>query len=224
MSEFIHDLTLNLTCYEPKPLGEHRSFAVLLPLIKMGDEWQVLYEIRSKNVSQPGESSFPGGAIEPGECPSDAAIRETMEELRLERDNIDILGELDFIVNDAMIIYCFVGVIKGVRPEDIVVNQDEVQEIFTLPLSWLCCHPPSYYSIGMHADYDDNFPVFRLPAGRSYKWSRRKHVVGFYDIPDSGYNLWGFTAKMTDRFVRFLKESGAYDCIPCLEKRAEAEI
>ncbi len=223
MAEFIHEVTRSLERHEPKPVGEQRCFAVLLPLIYTDDEWQILYEVRSKTVSQPGETSFPGGAIEPGECPSDAAIRETMEELCLERDNIDILGELDFVVSDTTIIYCFVGVIQGVRLEDVVVNQEEVQEIFTLSLSWLCCHPPTYYSTLVQADYDDDFPVSRLPGGRSYKWSRRKNVVGFYDIPDSGYNLWGFTAKMTDRFVRFIKESGVYDCVPCLEKHAEDE-
>ena len=52
-----------LAHYEPKPLGEKGRYAVLLPLIYdvKTDKYQILYQVRSEHISQPGEVSFPGG-------------------------------------------------------------------------------------------------------------------------------------------------------------------
>ncbi len=44
--------------YQPQPLGEKRSYAVFLPLVWSDNQWQVLYEIRSESISQPGRSPF----------------------------------------------------------------------------------------------------------------------------------------------------------------------
>lgn len=54
-----------LARYEPKPLGEKRRYAVLLPLIYdvKTDKYQILYQVRSEHISQPGEVSFPGGRV-----------------------------------------------------------------------------------------------------------------------------------------------------------------
>ena len=43
-----------LANYIPQPLGEKRCFSVLLPLIWSENQWQVLYQIRSESISQPG--------------------------------------------------------------------------------------------------------------------------------------------------------------------------
>ena len=50
-----------LAHYEPKPLGEKGRYAVLLPLIYdvKTDKYQILYQVRSEHISQPGEVSFP---------------------------------------------------------------------------------------------------------------------------------------------------------------------
>ena len=50
-----------LANYIPQPLGEKRCFSVLLPLVWSENQWQVLYQVRSESISQPGEVSFPGG-------------------------------------------------------------------------------------------------------------------------------------------------------------------
>ncbi len=205
MSPFVNHLARALAAHEPRPLGDQKQYAVLLPLVIEDGCLQILYEVRAQGISQPGETAFPGGRIEAGECPSDAAIRETCEELGLSPRDIEVLGELDFVVSDTTIIYCFVGHIKK-KVSDLVRNPDEVAEVFTLSLAWLAAHPPVYYDAPFETSYNGNFPVERLPGGKNYRWSRRKHLVGFYDIPSGGYNLWGFTAKMTDRFVRFLAD------------------
>lgn len=49
-----------------------------------------------KLKNQPGEISFPGGGIERGENSRDAAIRETCEELLLNKRDLSIIGKGDF--------------------------------------------------------------------------------------------------------------------------------
>ncbi len=87
----------------PPAAPERKQGAVLLPLVPAGEEvlrpklgeTAVLFTLRTRTVaSHKGEVSFPGGRIEPGETPREAALRETSEELRLPREAIRISGFL----------------------------------------------------------------------------------------------------------------------------------
>ena len=55
--------------------------AVLIPLVEKEGQLHVLFELRSANVAQGGEVSFPGGHLEPGEDAAQAVVREACEEL-----------------------------------------------------------------------------------------------------------------------------------------------
>lgn len=55
--------------------------------------------MRSEHISQPGEISFPGGRVEDDETFQEADIRETCEELNLVPDQIDIWGEIDYLIH-----------------------------------------------------------------------------------------------------------------------------
>lgn len=208
MSAFLNHLEHRLSRYEPRSMGQQRRFVVLLPLIFEKGEWQIVYEVRSNNISQPGEVAFPGGAIEEGECPSDAAIRETSEELGIALENINLLGEFDYVVTDNSIIYCYIGYLNQVTCDELNSGRaiGEVAEVFSLSLNWLKDHPPSYYYTNLAPIYRDGFPVNRLPGGKSYRWSRREMSVAFYDDTPDSHNLWGITAKFTDRFIQFVNE------------------
>lgn len=148
-----------------KPLGKKREFAVLLPLIKRDGEWQVLYEIRSKKISQPGETSFPGGAVEVGETFEEAAVRETMEELNIAKSQIKVLGEIDYIVSEYVVIHCFVGELD-VPVEEIKFNE-EVEDIFTIPLSFFIKNRPTYYASEFILKHPADFPFDKIPNGKS---------------------------------------------------------
>lgn len=75
-----------------------RRAAVLVPLIQKGGEYHVVFEVRAGSLkTQPGEICFPGGAVERGETPKQAAVRETMEELLINRCQIRVIAPLDVL-------------------------------------------------------------------------------------------------------------------------------
>lgn len=200
----LEDIQKILANHEPEPIGEQRYFSVLLPLIKVDGALHVLYEVRGEHISQPGDTSFPGGAVEPGESFEATAIRETMEELNIKRDNIKVLGEMDYIMNERAIIHCFVGEIIGVDKGDICFNK-EVQGIFTVPLQYFMDNRPTYYSSTVKLEHPDDFPFELIPNGRDYKFRIGVHSVPFYHLETK--RLWGFTANLTDRFVSILEQN-----------------
>ena len=62
-----------------KPMDVKGMYSVLIPLIYNNDRWEIIYELRAKDMkTQPGEISFPGGRLENGETFKEAAIRETI--------------------------------------------------------------------------------------------------------------------------------------------------
>lgn len=190
--------------YGAKPLGVTREYAVLLPLIELDGEIHLLYEVRSQKISQPGETSFPGGRVEEGETFQEAAVRETMEELNVSREHIEVYGELDYIVNQTFIIRCFVGELKKVEPERLAVNE-EVEAVFTIPLSYLLTHEPEYHAAKMRTEYGEDFPFNLISNGKKFKWNKFVHHIPFYRLPDQ--YLWGFTADFTHRFVQVIQDS-----------------
>lgn len=187
--------------YQPQPLGVKRGYAVLLPLVWAEEGWQVLYQVRSELVSQPGEVSFPGGRVEARESYQEAAIRETVEELNVSADRIEILGELDYLVLGKSMIRCFVGILQG-DWTDIVPNE-EVVKLFTLPLAELAQEEPTYYQLDSIIDPESNFPFERIRGGKEYPFSHHQRLVPFYEgLPE---NIWGMTAQFTQRFVEMIK-------------------
>lgn len=186
--------------YEPQIFGGRTDTAVLLPLIKVADEWHVLYEVRSQVVSQAGDSSFPGGKVEPGESFEEAAVRETMEELNLERENIKVYGEMDFIISQYITIHCFVGEIVGVKVEDIQPNI-EVEQIYTIPLSYLLNNAPSYFGVSFDPILDEQFIETQE---NKFELRNQKEYIPYYRIDN--HMLWGYTANLTERFIEIIKD------------------
>lgn len=201
MSQNIQNIIEN---YQEKPYGDQRHYSVLLPLIEVDGETHVLYEVRSHKISQPGETSFPGGGVEENEDFAAAAIRETTEELKIDPEAIELFGAIDYVVSDWAIIYCYVGRLH-VKLEDIQYNE-EVERLFTIPLAYLLENEPKYYTIRAKSMFEDEFPFHLLPNGPNYKFKHQAHKTPFYNLPVE--NLWGYTANLTHRFTRILLEGG----------------
>ena len=69
--------------------------SVLVPLV-LRDELTVLFTQRTDHLTaHPGQISFPGGRVEPGDADAVAtALRESHEEIGLRADEVDVLGAL----------------------------------------------------------------------------------------------------------------------------------
>jgi 8-oxo-dGTP pyrophosphatase MutT (NUDIX family) len=188
-----------------KPLEINRFYSVLLPLMKIDGQLHILFEVRSMNIKQPGEISFPGGTVEVEEDFMEAAIRETHEEIGVDADKIEIIGELDYITNTSnFILYPFVGLLNT-DYDSLSINRAEVEEIFTVPLDFFLENEPETYNVSYRPDFKPGFPFERIPNGRNYKWRKMSYPVLFYQYGD--YVIWGMTAKMTYNFIKRLGKS-----------------
>lgn len=193
--------------HRPKPINVEDRFSVFVPLMKIEGEICVVYELRALSLRrQPGEISFPGGKMERGESPRYAAVRELCEELLIPSDKVQVFGETDYLITRGTSqIYSFAGLIKDIEFEDIRPNVDEVEKLFYVPLRWLMENEPKKYTMDVELIQSEDFPFELIPNGKDYKFYKGVDEILFYEYED--YVIWGFTAKITDRLIRILKEN-----------------
>lgn len=188
-----------------EPIIDGVNFSVLVPLIEINNEFNLIFEVRSMSIkSQPGEISFPGGRIEDGESPLEAAVRETWEETGIEKENIEIITELDYASNkNGSFVYSFLGHIKNTEYSGIEFSKDEVSELFCVPISFFLENEPEKYYINYYPEPEENFPLHMIKEGANYNWGNIRYPVYFYNYKD--YIIWGLTAKITNSFIKKIK-------------------
>ena len=169
---------------------------MLVPLIETEQDLCLLYEVRSGGIRQPHEVCFPGGRMEPGETPTDCALRETREELGIDPADIGVIGLLDFLYlrSDALMHPVLARVeadaLTRLRP-----NPDEVADTFLLPLDWLTAHPPTLYRYALRPMIGQDFPYGTVQIPPDYPWGDGRMEVPVYN--SQPYPLWGLTARIT---------------------------
>ncbi|MFD1737406.1 NUDIX hydrolase [Bacillus salitolerans] len=185
---------------------EHFSkYAVLLPLIEREDDIHILFEVRSQLLRrQPGEICFPGGRIDnQDKSPMEAAVRETTEELGIHNEEIKSVYPIDYLVSPfGMIVYPFVGIIRNVT--SIQYNKKEVEEIFTVPLSFFLQTNPKTFKIHSKLIPEENFPFELIKGGEKYNWRARSIDELFYFYEDKV--IWGLTARILHHFLELTME------------------
>lgn len=193
-----------LTSRTPRPEGQHKSYAILIPLIYVDGNIHLLFEVRSENLkTQPGEICFPGGKIEEDESPLESAIRETCEELNINESNIEVIGQTDYIVTPFnLILYPFVGFIKNIDIKNINFNKDEVGSIFTVPLDFFMSNTPETYFVKSKLDIPDDFPFEKIQNGKVYNFRSGKYPIYFYEYDK--YIIWGITARIINNLICIL--------------------
>jgi len=158
-----------------------RESAVLAALFDDGGIPHVVLTRRSDRVtSHRGEVSFPGGRMEPGETAFEAALRESVEEIGLRADLVELVGVLDDVgtVVSRSLIHPMVAVLPG-RPEGLEPNPHEVDEVLLVSL-------PELVEPGVYREERWGQPPYDRP-------------VHFFEI--DGDTVWGATARMLVNLV-----------------------
>lgn len=119
----------------PPMFPDARRSAVLVVLVDGSDGAEVLLTKRSKDLrSHAGEISFPGGRLDPGETPVQAALREANEEVGLVPGAVEVRGHLSRMSTVVSRNYIMpVIATLGSRPE-LTPHDREVERILWVPL------------------------------------------------------------------------------------------
>jgi len=170
--------------------GTVRPSAVLAPFYELDGELRVILTRRSWGLrSHTGEVSFPGGRVDEGESVREAALREAHEEIRLEPDSVEILGELDHLmtVTSRSFIVPHVALLPDVPK--LHPNPDEVDAVLHVPVRelllddvyreehWIFQTPPPWVP-----------PDAVVPDGPV------ERAIFFFELV--GDTVWGATAAM----------------------------
>ncbi|MDI9475513.1 MAG: NUDIX hydrolase [Natronincolaceae bacterium] len=185
-----------------------RESAVVVPIIKIDNKLHILFEIRALSLNnQPGEICFPGGKIEKNESALDCAIRETVEELNICRDNIEIIGKLACSVTPSnMTIYSFCGILNNVNFDSIKFNKHEVASIFTVPIDELLNQTPLLSDMAINLTPPQSFPFHLIQKEEAYSWKVGICPSYFYKYKDN--IICGATAKILKNFLDTLEQTG----------------
>lgn len=165
--------------------------SVLIGLVPRA-EITVLLTQRTEHLSDhPGQISFPGGRVDPGDADAAAtALREAHEEIGLEASFVDVLGAMPtYTTGSGFIVTPVVGLVRPgftVRPEP-----GEVAEVFEVPLSFLM-DPANHRR---HSAELNGAPreFLSMPWDGLDEAGQPRH-----------YFIWGATAAMLRNLYRFL--------------------
>jgi len=162
-----------------------RVAAVLIALVKRRGAWQVILTQRPETMpSHPGQIAFPGGKREFGETTLEAALRESEEEIGLDRQYVTIIGRLpSFDAVSEFRVTPFIGLIDPDAP--LKADPHEVADLFEVPLSFLM---NSQSHVDRHVFFDG-----------------KDHAL--IDMPYTGAdgvyrNIWGMTAMILYRLYQ----------------------
>lgn len=185
----------------PKSIDEdsYRQFAVMVPLIRREDGLFVLFEKRSGSLKrQPGEICFPGGARDGQETSLENAVRETMEELQISRQQIDVIAQMNTLLtvydNKVSVFLC------ELKNYEMTFAESEVGEVFLVPLEFFVEQKPEVYVNRVELRTPDDFPYEKIPGGRDYHWHAGRKNVYFYYYEDKV--IWGMTAYIMQDVVK----------------------
>jgi 8-oxo-dGTP pyrophosphatase MutT (NUDIX family) len=149
-----------------------RPAAVLLPIVDRPGGLSVLLTLRASDLrAHSGQVAFPGGKIDAGETPREAALREAREEIGLDERFVEPLGWLDpYFTGTGFRVAPLVALVKPSFA--LKVNTREVDEVFETPFAFLMD------------------PANHRLEDREWQGRRRK----YYAMPHEGRYIWGATA------------------------------
>ena len=165
---------------------ECRQAAVLIPFVKIKNQWQLVFIRRSSHEKDQhsGQVAFAGGKMELfDDNLQQTALREAQEEIGLNPQHVTILGNLNY--HHSISRFRITPVVAHIPwPYDFTLDRLEVARVFTIPLNWLA--NPDHHRIKLHQHEEtEPFPVV------------------YFDQYDDEL-LWGATARMMLTLISLL--------------------
>ena len=152
-----------------------RPAAVLVPFVERRERINVILTKRMDHLkSHSGQVAFPGGKIDEADPDAvAAALREAHEEIDLQPNDVEVIGQLpDYHTGSGYRISPVLGIVK---PNAVMsANPEEVDYVFEVPLSYLM--DPANHNRG----------------SREFGGSRRY----YFEMPYQDHYIWGVTANM----------------------------
>ena len=159
--------------------ANYKLAAVLFPIIKTNDNYEVILTTRSEDVlSHPGQVCFPGGRLDSNDKNMiDCAKREAFEEVGIKPNQLEILGELDnCITGTNYSITPIMGLIMGEFVPKI--QEKEVANLFRVPINFFLQN--SNKKLKKATYKNKNYSYYE------YNWKEKK--------------IWGSTARIIVNF------------------------
>lgn len=160
-----------------------RPAAVLVPVVERSSALSLLFTKRTDHLHHhPGQISFPGGRVEESDTSAvDTALRETEEEIGLQRSHVELLGALpDYFTGTGFRVTPVVGLVHP--PFRLTLDAFEVAEAFEVPLA-------HFLDPANHEEHSI------MHEGRLRR---------FHAMPYQGYFIWGATAGIIMSLYRML--------------------
>ena len=163
--------------------GPVAAAAVLVAVVDRPEPTVILTERPTTMRKHPGQISFPGGRIDPGDAgPIEAALREAEEEIGLPPAEVEVIGTSDLY---RTITGFEVTPVIGVVPPDLplVAAPGEVADMFEAPLFFLLD------------------PARQETRTVDFRGTQRS----YFEINWQGRRIWGATAAMLVNLSRRLE-------------------
>ncbi len=160
---------------------DYKKAAVMMLFMEKENSPHVILTLRTDMVStHKGQVSFPGGGFDSTDRDLlETALRETMEEVGVPPEEIEILGEFDEYISIAGFhVHVFVGAVN--RPQTYTISRDEIERMLEVPFSLF--YNEQYFKCEKIIHEGIEFTVY------------------FYDYDSA--TIWGMTARILTDFAR----------------------
>jgi 8-oxo-dGTP pyrophosphatase MutT (NUDIX family) len=167
-----------------EPVQASVPAAVLIGVTGREEPGLILTVRREHMRTHAGQVAFPGGRIDPGESATAAALREAWEELGLQPETAEVVGEVDLY--RTVTGYAVTPVLAVIEPDQpLSPHEHEVADWFEAPLAFVL--DPQNHQL--------KSALFQ---------GRERH---YYEIVWNDRRIWGATAAMIVNLSRRLQWS-----------------
>jgi 8-oxo-dGTP pyrophosphatase MutT (NUDIX family) len=152
-----------------------RPAAVLIPVVDRPEPTVLLTQRSPHLSSHAGQISFPGGKIDTTDgSPMDAALREAMEEVGLQREFIEPVGYLDLY--GTAFGFRILPTVARVKPGfTLDINEGEVVDAFEVPLAFLM--NPENHQIHNKEFRGIERSYYAMPYAERYIWGATAGIL-----------------------------------------------